>query len=81
MSEPLSANGWQLEGINIALTDLAQNPQKLALTINKLSLPKPFNDLNLVNIRCTSFTWQNKELLCKQGRAEIAFKTMAVADR
>jgi hypothetical protein len=65
---------WKLEGVNIALADLAQNPQKLALTIAKLSLPKPFNDLNLVNIRCTSFTWQNKELLCEQGRAQMCSK-------
>ncbi|HEY8097262.1 MAG TPA: C4-dicarboxylate ABC transporter [Methylobacter sp.] len=70
----IARNQWQLEGINIALTDLSQNPQKLALTIAKLSLPKPFNDLNLVNIRCTAFTWQNKELLCKQGKAEIHSK-------
>lgn len=65
---------WKLEGINIALTDLSQNPQKLALTIAKLSLPKPFDDLNLVNIRCTAFTWQNKELLCEQGRTQIHSK-------
>ena len=70
----IAGTQWQLEGINIALTDLAQNPQKLALTIAKLSLPKPFNDLSLVNIRCTAFTWQNKELLCEQGRAEIRSK-------
>lgn len=65
---------WQLENINIALSDLAQNSQQLALTIARLSLPKPFNDLNLVNIRCTSFTWQNKELLCEQGRAKMRSK-------
>ncbi|MGZ4957155.1 MAG: C4-dicarboxylate ABC transporter, partial [Methylobacter sp.] len=65
---------WKLEGINIALADLPKNPQKLALTIAKLSLPKPFDDLNLVNIRCTSFTWQNKEMSCEQGRAEIHSK-------
>ncbi|MGZ4978674.1 MAG: C4-dicarboxylate ABC transporter [Methylobacter sp.] len=65
---------WKLEGINIALADLPKNPQKLALTIAKLSLPKPFDDLNLVNIRCTSFTWQNKEMACEQGRAEIHSK-------
>ncbi|MGZ8223467.1 MAG: C4-dicarboxylate ABC transporter [Methylobacter sp.] len=70
----LTGNQWKLEGINIALTDLSQNPQKLALTIARLSLPKPFNDLNLVNIRCTAFTWQNKELLCEQGRAEMRSK-------
>ncbi len=70
----LAGSQWKLEGINIALTDLTQNPQKLALTITKLSLPKPYDDLNLVNIRCTAFTWQNKELLCEQGRAQIQSK-------
>lgn len=70
----IAGTQWKLEGINIALTDLAQTPQKLALTIDKLSLPEPFNDLTLVNIRCTAFTWQNKELLCKQGRAKIHSK-------
>ncbi|PPK72066.1 hypothetical protein B0F88_105178 [Methylobacter tundripaludum] len=70
----LSGDQWQLEGVNIALTDLPQSPQKLALTIKRLTLPKPFNDLNLVNIRCTSFTWQNKELLCEQGRAQMRSK-------
>ncbi|MCF7964099.1 MAG: YdbH domain-containing protein [Methylobacter tundripaludum] len=70
----LAGDQWQLEGVNIALTDLPQSPQKLALTIKRLTLPKPFNDLNLVNIRCTSFTWQNKELLCEQGRAQMRSK-------
>jgi hypothetical protein len=70
----LSGSQWKLEGIKIALTDLQQNPQKLALTIDKLSLPKPFNDLSLVDIRCFSFTWQNKELLCGQGRAKVRSK-------
>lgn len=70
----IAGTQWQLEGISVALTGLPQKTQKLALTIAKLSLPKPFNDLNLVNIRCTSFSWQNKELLCEQGRAEIHSK-------
>ncbi|MCK9396209.1 MAG: YdbH domain-containing protein [Methylobacter sp.] len=70
----IAGNQWKLGGINIALTGLPQNPQKLALTIDRLSLPKPFNDLNLVNIRCTSFTWKNKELLCEQGRADMHSK-------
>ncbi|MGZ5044934.1 MAG: C4-dicarboxylate ABC transporter [Methylobacter sp.] len=70
----LAGTQWKLEGVTIALTDIQQNPQKLILTIAKLSLPKPFNDLSLVNIRCTSFTWQNKELLCEQGRAKIRSK-------
>ena len=70
----LAGDQWQLENITIALTDLAQNPQKLALTISRLSLPKPFDDLSIVNIRCTAFTWKNQELLCKQGRADMRSK-------
>ena len=68
------SSGWSLQGIQIALTDLAKNSQKLTLTIDKLSLPKPFDDLKLINIHCSSFTWQNKELLCTQGRAKISSK-------
>ena len=67
----IEASNWKLQGIQIALTDLANNPQKLTLTINKLSLPLPFNDLSLINIHCSSFTWQNKELLCTQGHAQV----------
>ena len=70
----IESRGWKLEGIQIALTDLANNPQKLTLTINKLSLPLPFNDLNLINIHCSSFTWQNNELLCTRGRAHVRSK-------
>ena len=70
----IESNGWKLQGVQIALTDLLNNPQKLTLTIDKLSLPKPFDDLRMINIHCSSFTWQNKELLCMQGRAKISSK-------
>lgn len=70
----IESSGWKLQGIHITLTDLANNTQKLTLTVNTLSLPKPFDDLNLINIHCSSFTWQNKELLCTEGRAQIRSK-------
>ncbi|MDD5321959.1 MAG: C4-dicarboxylate ABC transporter [Methylococcales bacterium] len=70
----IETRGWKLQGIHIALTDLTQKQQKLTLTIDKLSLPLPFDDLNLINIHCSSFTWQNKELLCTQGRAKMRSK-------
>ncbi len=70
----LNAANWKLEGISVALTDLAANPQKLTLLITKLELPKPFNDVSLVNIQCSSFTWQNKELVCQQGKGKIRSK-------
>lgn len=70
----LEASNWKLQGIQIVLTGLADNSQKLTLTVNKLNLPAPFNDLSLINIHCSSFTWQNKELLCTQGRGQMRSK-------
>jgi len=67
----LNANGWKLEGITIALADLAKTPQQLTLSITKLELPKPFNDLSLVNINCSSFSWQNKEIVCQKGTGKV----------
>lgn len=70
----LNAKGWKLEGITVALTDLAKTPQRLTLSITKLELPKPFNDLSLVNINCSSFSWQNKEIVCQNGTARVRSK-------
>lgn len=67
----IEAEGWQLQGVHVALTELAKSPQQLALTIDKLTLPKPFNDLNLANIRCTAFSWEKKTMACAKGQAEI----------
>jgi hypothetical protein len=65
---------WKSQGMHIALTDLSQNPHKLTLTIDQLSLPEPFNDLNQISIRCTSFTWRNQTLICIKGRARMHSK-------
>ncbi len=70
----LNATNWKLEDISIALTDVMATPQKLTLLISKLELPNPFNDLSLVDIHCSSFTWQNKELVCHQGKAKLRSK-------
>jgi hypothetical protein len=69
----MKAPGWTLEGIHIALTDIEPGRLKLILTINKFTLPQPFNELNLARIRCDVFGWQNNELWCKQGRAKVGF--------
>ncbi|MDD5461806.1 MAG: hypothetical protein PHG00_09250 [Methylococcales bacterium] len=73
-ADDLSSLRWKLQGMHIALNDLSQNPQKLTLTIDRLSLPEPFDDLNLINIHCSSFTWQNKALICIKGRVKMHSK-------
>ncbi|MDO9164378.1 MAG: C4-dicarboxylate ABC transporter [Methylococcaceae bacterium] len=69
--ETVATQGWSLQGAAIALTELAKNQQQLALTVKTVVLPKPLNDLSLVNLRCTSFTWTAKQMACKQGRATL----------
>ncbi|MGZ8135891.1 MAG: C4-dicarboxylate ABC transporter [Methylococcaceae bacterium] len=66
----ISADNWRLEGIN-GVADLAENPQKLTLSIQQLNLPKPFHDLSSATIACSSFNLENNGLLCRQGQAEI----------
>jgi len=70
--DSIDTPNWNLQDINLTLTpQAAQEAQKLALTIARLKLPKPFNDLSLVNIRCERFSLRNKALLCQKGRAEL----------
>lgn len=67
----ITAKAWQLEGVTMTLTDINKTPQQLLLTINKLHLPAPFSALSLLDIRCTSFTWQGDELRCQQGQISL----------
>lgn len=70
----INAANWNIQGIHLALTGLAQDAQQLTLSIARLSLPEPFNELTLVNIRCGTFSQHNEELLCGSGFAEVHSK-------
>lgn len=70
----LSAQGWKLENVRLALEGIPNSRQQLALTIGKLALPKPFDDLQLADIRCTAFKWNDRQTVCEQGRARIGSK-------
>ncbi len=73
----LKSQGWQLQGIKIDLSTPAQHPPQLQLTIQSLSLPKPLNDLKLLNVRCLQFAWQKRQISCTQGVAQLQSKTFA----
>ncbi|MGJ0486980.1 MAG: C4-dicarboxylate ABC transporter [Methylomicrobium sp.] len=70
----LNLRGWKFEKLQIALSDIPKHRQQLVLTIKKLALPKPFADLQLLDIRCTSFSWGGNQILCEQGKARIDSK-------
>lgn len=72
--QSLNIKGWNLEGARLSLTDIPKRRQQLALTIEKLTLSKPFDDLNMADIRCTSFSWGDNHVICEQGKAGINSK-------
>ena len=67
----IAGRGWKLEGVALAVIDLNQKKPQFTLSATKLTLPKPFHDLSLADIRCNNFTWDHDELHCNQGRAFV----------
>jgi hypothetical protein len=65
---------WQLAGISVGLDSVNRASQKLVLSIAKLKLPKPFNDIHFVNISCEVFVWRADAIVCRQGHAQIQSK-------
>lgn len=72
--ESITLKNWQLQGIKISLDAIRKQKQQLRLSIKQLSLPKPFNDLKLVDIRCQQFIWNTDKIHCQQGHASIQSK-------
>lgn len=65
---------WLLEGINIGFGNRDNATQTLVLSIAKLKLPKPFDDIQFVNINCAVFVWQGDDIGCQQGHAQLRSK-------
>lgn len=70
----LAAQGWRIEGARIELSNQDAGRRQLALTIDKLTLPKPFDDLQLLDVRCLSLQWEEAQIACERGRASVASK-------
>ncbi|SJM94306.1 hypothetical protein [Crenothrix polyspora] len=69
-----TSEDWQLAGISIGINNVNQASQQLALSIATLKLPKPFDDIRLVNIVCAVFAWKADEIVCRQGHAQLQSK-------
>lgn len=69
--EQLKMQQWQLQNVAIALNHIEKKSPQLQLSIQKLSLPKPFDDLKLLQVQCSQFSWANNEIHCLQGTARL----------
>ncbi len=71
--EQIDSKEWQLKDIGFSLTELHQHTQQLVLSIRQLSLPEPFQNINLFDVRCMSFSWQENKINCRKGEATLKF--------
>ncbi|HBA66042.1 MAG TPA: C4-dicarboxylate ABC transporter [Methylococcaceae bacterium] len=67
----IEAEGWQLEGVDIRLSEFAAPSQNIVLSVQSLGLPAPFDEITFVGIECSDFSWRDDEIHCFKGRAEI----------
>lgn len=69
--QQIKTQDWQLHDVTISLNHIENNASQLQLSIAQLGLPKPFNDLKLFQIQCQKFDWQNSEIHCLKGTAQL----------
>ena len=67
----IKSHGWQLTNASIALANINEPTQQLALSVEKLSLPDPFAHFSFVDIQCFSFSWNDNGISCNKGQAKF----------
>jgi hypothetical protein len=70
-TELLSGKDLRIENAVVTIAKVAASNQSLTLTADRMVLPKPFNDIRLVNIQCPKFIATAVEISCDQGRAQM----------
>lgn len=67
----LTGKPWKIQGVQLALSNIEQGLPELILRLDRVFLPKPFQHVQLINIRCRKFSWQTSQLSCQQGRVRL----------
>ncbi len=70
----IKAKGWLLNDIKLSLFDFQAPSQQLGLLIKEITLPEPFSSINLVEVQCTKFNWQENLIVCQTGKAQLKSK-------
>jgi hypothetical protein len=67
----ITAKNWSMAGVRLAVIGLNQTQQQFKLSATQLNLPKPFDDIKLIDIQCDGFTWRVDDISCTGGRAQL----------
>lgn len=63
----IKGSDWQLHNAFVTFADLHNPSNTLELHADRLELPKPFDKLQLVNVRCSDFDLHPQQLQCRHG--------------
>ncbi|MGR9114357.1 MAG: C4-dicarboxylate ABC transporter [Gammaproteobacteria bacterium] len=72
----IETEGWKLKGVELALSGLALDPQRLKLSIQRMILPEPLDRADFIDINCFDFRWGGGELICRKGEAKIKYEML-----
>jgi hypothetical protein len=67
----IATKDWQLKNVSFKLFDLHNQPQQFGVSIEQLSLPEPFDKLSFFSVQCPTFSWQENQIECKKGKANL----------
>lgn len=70
---------WRLNNISFTLSGLHDQSQKTTLSIEQLSLPEPFDKLTFLNVKCSSFNFQETIIVCNDGKAFLDSKALQLS--
>ncbi|MCF6202594.1 MAG: C4-dicarboxylate ABC transporter [Methylococcaceae bacterium] len=62
---------WKIKNVELSLTKLENKKKQFRASIKQLMLPKPFSNVQFVDITCQDFTWQQNEINCQKGKAKL----------
>ena len=65
--DSIASDDWHLQGIQFGLVDLNADRQAMTLSIEKMVLPKPFDKISLLDLKCNNLQLNDDEIVCRQG--------------
>lgn len=69
---------WRLQNASVGVSNIGNQTPMLVLQADRLELPKPFDKLHLINVRCVDIEWQPQQLHCRNGSVLLKMDGLAL---
>lgn len=76
--ESIKGFGWRLQNVSMVVNNIQDQTTAMILQADRLELPKPFDKLRLVNVRCTDIELHPQQLQCRHGSVMLKMDGLAL---